>query len=397
AKAKEILGGDIETIVMKVSGNILKNAMGVGIPNTDMYGLQVAVALSAIAGRASYGLEVLSGTNEEDACRAKKMVEDHRVTVLLADTAERLYIEAVVSNATDTATVIISGGHTDFLSASKNGVPVHIETPGVSSSGEAGETSLTLHGIWNFSMSVPLAELAFLQDTIDLNCAIAKVGLTNEYGLRVGRSMLCETEYSMEDTDLATYISAVTAAAADARMSGCSLPVMSTTGSGNQGITASLPVIAAAKKLHSSREELLRALTLSELVTIHIKHHIGKLSALCGCAIAASAGVSCALTYLKGGDRTKMYCAVQNMIADISGLICDGAKETCSLKIATAVSGAVQCATLAIHGIAATQKDGIVEADVENSILNLARLGNQGMVETDKVILDMMITSPQFI
>lgn len=392
ARAKELLGRAPERVQLKVSGNILKNAMGVGIPNTELHGIQVAAALSALAGCSVYGLEVLHDAGGEDAKLAAEMVAAGKVTVELSETEERLYIEARAVAGKDEALAIISGSHTNVIETRLNGEKVDSGAgEALAASGIGDEDEMTLHGIWEYAMHAPQEELDFLQETIDMNCAIAKAGLERDYGMCVGRNMLKDTACCPDQTDLATYISAMAAAASDARMSGCPLPVMSTTGSGNQGLTASLPVIAAAEKLHCSREKLLRALCLSELITIHIKRHIGKLSALCGCAIAASAGVACALTYLKGGNRENMYCAIQNMVADISGLICDGAKGTCSLKIATAVSGAVQCALLAKSGIAATEKDGIVEADVEKSIHNLARLGNQGMVETDRVILDMMI------
>lgn len=388
ARARELLQNDVQSVELKVSGNILKNAMGVGIPGTGMHGIKIAAAMAAISGSSSRGLEVLEQASGEDCSKAAELAE--RVSIDLAKTDERLYIEARVNGGGDSACVIIAGSHTNFMRACKNGKAVELEPCQKSSTEKAGEKT-SIREIWEFISTVPITELEFLQDTIDMNSKIAGEGLSMDYGMALGRTLLMDTGYDPKRTDLATYISAVAAAGADARMSGCSLPVMSTAGSGNQGLTASLPVMAAAEKLGSSKEMLFRALALSQLVTIHIKSYIGKLSALCGCAIAASAGVACALCYMQGGGLDKLYCAVQNMVADISGLICDGAKETCSLKIATAVSGAVQCAALAKRGIAATEKDGIVECQVEKSLCNLGRLGNQGMVETDRVILDMMI------
>jgi len=241
-------------------------------------------------------------------------------------------------------------------------------------------------------MSVDIHELEFLQEAIDMNLCIAKEGISKKYGMAVGMNMYENIKKYGLENDMGSYAVALTAAAADARMAGCLLPVMSTNGSGNQGLTATLPVIAVAEKLEKSHEELLRAVALSELVTIHIKSYIGKLSALCGCAIAASIGSSCAITNMLGGGYENIAYAIQNMIADVSGLICDGAKSGCALKVATSVSAAIQCAILATNNVQASGKDGIVDENVEKSIYNLGNLGNEGMAYTDKVILNMMVS-----
>lgn len=222
-----------------------------------------------------------------------------------------------------------------------------------------------------------------------MNDAIAAEGLQQDYGMRVGKVL--QSGRDMEAMPVSEYAAAYTAAAADARMAGCMLPVMSTAGSGNQGICASLPVAATARKLGADEETMLRAEALSQLITIHIKTYIGRLSPLCGCAIASSIGSACGVVYLMGGGLEQIHFAIQNMIADISGLICDGAKSSCALKIASSVASAMQCAQLAMAGVGATSLDGIIAADVENSIRNLANLGSEGMKRTDRVILDMMI------
>ena len=245
---------------------------------------------------------------------------------------------------------------------------------------------LSLERIYDFAMSVPLERIEFLRRGMDMNLAIAREGLAGDYGMGVGRRL---NESAGEG--YADYAVALTAAAADARMGGCTLRVMSTAGSGNQGLAATLPCMAVAQKLGAGDEALMRAEALSQLVTIHIKAHIGKLSALCGCAIAASVGSACGITYLLGGGLKAICRAVQNMIADISGLICDGAKAGCALKIATGVGAAVQCAQLAQAGGSADGHDGIVTADVEQSIANLGQLGARGMMTADRVILEMMM------
>ena len=233
-------------------------------------------------------------------------------------------------------------------------------------------------------------DLSFLEEVITVNRRIAEEGLKGEYGMGVGKR-LRDRAVRTGEKDFTTYVVSYVSAAADARMAGCALPVMATTGSGNQGLTASLPVIAAAHWKQVDEDTLYRALALSELVTIHVKQYIGKLSALCGCAIAASIGTACGIAYLLGGEYIHMEYAVKNMVADISGLICDGAKAGCALKIATSVAGAIQCAYLAVEGSQAPERDGIVCADVEETIHNLGNLGNKGMCVADKVILDMML------
>ena len=255
--------------------------------------------------------------------------------------------------------------------------------------GAATEHDLDLTGIYHFINTVEPEKLLFLQDAIVLNDTIAKEGLSGDYGMRVGKVLMGGR--SMEEISLAEYVCAYTSAAADARMAGSTLPVMSTAGSGNQGITASLPVAAAARKLGANKETMLRAQALSQLITIHIKAHIGKLSPLCGCAIAASIGSSAGIVYLLGGGFTEIIYAIQNMISDISGMICDGAKSSCALKIASSLASAIQCAQLAIAGVSASRHDGIIAENAEASIRNLANLGCSGMATADQVILDMMI------
>ncbi|MDE7045795.1 MAG: L-serine ammonia-lyase, iron-sulfur-dependent, subunit alpha, partial [Acetatifactor sp.] len=245
-------------------------------------------------------------------------------------------------------------------------------------------------GIWNFIQQCDPAKLRFLEEVTEVNSRIAEEGLRENYGMGVGKHLADRGKRNRE-MDFQTYVVSYVSAAADARMAGCALPVMATTGSGNQGLTASLPVIAAARWLKCSEEQMYRGLALSELVTIHVKEYIGKLSALCGCAIAASIGSACGITYLLGGQYRNVECAVKNMVADISGLICDGAKAGCALKIATSVAGAIQCAYLALEGVEAPERDGIVCESVEDTICNLGNLGNNGMRTTDHVILDMML------
>lgn len=389
AKARETLGQLPERIELQVSRNILKNAMGVGIPGTGMVGLEIASALSIYAGHSAYGLEVLSGAEDADYQAAKEYVSRGVIAVSTKDTDKKLYIEAHVYADGHEAICVIEDAHSQITHVELDHQVVEHHTSSIGHADAKGNHNMTVDEIYQFITTVDVSELTFLKDVIAMNDAVAQEGLKHDYGMRVGRVL--QNGRAMEELTLSEYVCAYTSAAADARMAGCTLPVMSTAGSGNQGISASLPVVAASRKLGKSEEEMLRAEALSQLVTIHIKSYIGKLSPLCGCAIASSIGSACGMVYLLGGGLEQIIFAVQNMIADISGLICDGAKAGCALKIASSVASAMQCAQLAMACVTATGLDGIVAGDVEHSIRNLANLGSEGMNQTDKVILNMMI------
>ncbi len=390
AKARETLGEEPEKILLHVSGNILKNAMNVGIPGTNLKGIETAAALGSVAGKAEYGLEVLKGVEEDHIRQAQEMIQQGRLEIQLKDCEEKLYIEAKCIKGDRSAEAVIERYHTNFVNVCKNDRVIYFKDKEESAEEISGTYHLTLERIWEFVQQCGMEQLSFLKEVIEVNSRIAEEGLRGDYGMGVGKH-LSERGKREKETDFQTCVVSYVSAAADARMAGCALPVMATTGSGNQGLTASLPVIAAAGWLKCSEEELYRGLALSELVTIHVKEYIGKLSALCGCAIAASIGSACGITYLLGGQYKNIEYAVKNMVADISGLICDGAKAGCALKIATSVSGAIQCAYLALEGVEAPERDGIVCESVEDTICNLGNLGNNGMRVTDHVILDMML------
>lgn len=389
AKAKETLGDIPESLEISVSGNVLKNAMNVGIPGTDLKGIEIAAALGVLAGKSEYGLEVLRDVRKKDVEAAQKMLAEGRVCISLKDCPEKLYIEAKCIKADKKAEAVIKNYHTNISSVCRNEEILYLKEEEKDDM-VSDNYNMTLQGIWKYVSTVEIGELAFLDRIIRINTKIAEEGLRNDYGMGVGRC-LYERAVKTGTLDFQTYVVSFGSAAADARMAGSTLPVMAITGSGNQGLASSLPVIAAAKWMKCSQEKLYRALALSELVTIHIKESIGKLSALCGCAIAASIGSACGVTYLLGGNYYNIEYAVKNMVADISGLICDGAKAGCALKIATSIAGAIQCAYLAIAAVGVPDQDGIISSDVEITIQNLGNLGNNGMQITDHVILDMML------
>lgn len=391
AKARAVLGVIPEKARINVSRNILKNAMGVGIPGTNAVGLEMAAALGIIGGRSDAILEVLKDVTQEDAVLARDYAA-HHIEVALKNTDKKLYIEVILETEEDSAAVIIEDSHTNITKMIHGSTIVYDKSSCEElAEKECNKSGLNVENIYRFVTAVAIEKLSFLEKCISLNWAAAQHGLTGDYGLNVGRSILENRNGAEPCEDVAGYAGAVTAAAADARMAGCTLPVMTLCGSGNQGITATLPVIAAARARGKSGEILYRSLALSCLITIHVKQFIGKLSPLCGCGMGSSIGVCCALVYMQGGGLSQIDSAVKNMIADVSGIICDGAKAGCSLKIGTVVAGAFQCAMLALRDYSAGELDGIVSDDVESTIRNLGVLGNRGMADTDRVILDMMV------
>lgn len=388
AVAAQTLGETPERLTVSVSRNILKNAMGVGIPGTDMVGLPIAVALGALCGDAGAGLAVLHNITDEDVAQAQKLVDAQGVQVCLSDHPQKLYIDVLAEAGEHSARTVIAGTHTNIIRIEKDGQCISTGD-GAEESGAAGEgAELSLKEIDDFVRSVSSEKLNFLRECIDMNSAISQEGLEHPYGLGIGQSIY---ETLPENNSEENYALAVTCAAADARMGGCTLPVMSSCGSGNQGLTATLPVIAVARKRGLSEEDTFRALAYSLLVTIHVKQHLGKLSALCACSVGASIGTACALTYLDGGTLQQIGHCVDNVVADVSGVICDGAKAGCALKIATGVSSAFRGAMLAMKNRNASALDGIVGHDPEASVDNLGNLCNTGMLDTDRVILDMLV------
>ena len=418
AKATEILGCKPHRIEAHLSANILKNAMGVGIPGTGMIGLPIAIALGALIGKSEYGLEVLKECTPNAVEAGKRMIADEAISIKLKEgITEKLYIEITASAATtaasgatttasgattassgttttssctQSATAIIAGGHTNFIYLSHNG-EVLLDAPLKSTAEQNGnKTALTLKKVYDFATTAPLEEIEFILEAQRLNKAAAETSFKGRYGHQLGRTLKESTrEMSILGNNTFSKILSYTTAACDARMAGVMVPVMSNSGSGNQGITATLPITIYAEENNKSREELIRALTLSHLTVIYIKQSLGRLSALCGCVVAAT-GSSCGITYLMGGGYNQISFAVQNMIATLTGMVCDGAKPSCSLKIASGVSTSLLSAILAMEEQCVSSVEGIIDNDVDKSILNLTRIGSESMNETDHTVLDIM-------
>lgn len=390
AKAAETLGVKPEKISVWLSANILKNAMGVGIPGTGMIGLPIAIALGALIGKSEYQLEVLKDSVPEAVEAGKRFIDEKRISIALKPNIdEKLYIEVCCEAGSDRSTAIIAGGHTSFVYVSHND-DVLLDKQTVSAEEEENAVpDLTLRKVYDFAMTAPLDEIRFILDTARLNKAAAEQSFTGNYGHGLGKMLRGTYEHKVMGDSVFSHILSYTSGACDARMAGAMIPVMSNSGSGNQGISATLPVVVYAEENGKSEEELIRALMLSHLTVIYIKESLGRLSALCGCVVAAT-GSSCGITWLMGGTYEQITYAVQNMIANLTGMICDGAKPSCALKVTTGVSTAVLSAIMAMENRCVTSVEGIIDQDVDQSIRNLTRIGSQGMNETDKLVLDIM-------
>ena len=391
ARAVELLGRTPEHICTRLSANILKNAMGVGIPGTGMIGLPIAIALGALVGRAEYGLEVLRDVTPEDVDRGRRFVAEERIEVAhKTDTNEKLYIEVEVSAAGSSATAIICGSHTQFVYEELNGcIITDNRTPAATADDDGQSPELTLRRVWDFATTATIGEIDFILEAGRINKAAAEISFSGDYGHSLGKTLRCERGIGVMGDSIMSRILSFTSAACDARMAGAMIPVMSNSGSGNQGITATLPVVIYAEETGAGEEQMIRALTLSHLTSIYIKQSLGRLSALCGCVVA-STGSSCGLTYLMGGSYREVSFAVKNMIANLTGMICDGAKPSCTLKLTSGVSTAVLSAVLAMEDKCVTPVEGIIDDDVDRSIMNLTSIGRDAMNETDRMVLNIM-------
>lgn len=389
AKAKEILGCTPKQIDVYLSANIIKNAMGVGIPNTNMVGLPIAIAMGALDGKSEYLLEVLKDCNQNTIEKGKELIAQKCINIFQKkDIDIKLYIEVICSNGKDCSKAIIAHDHTNFIHIAKNEQILFDKKQNKIKNETENKINLSIQKIYDFATQTPLSKIEFILEAAKLNMATAEHAFKENYGLNTGKILKNKSKYLMGET-LYTKMLYYTSSACDARMGGANIPVMSNSGSGNQGITATNPIVVYAQENHCSQEQLVRALILSHLTVIYIKQHLGKLSALCGCVVAAT-GSSCGITYLMGGDFEQICATIKNMIANISGMICDGAKPGCSLKIATGISTAILSALLAINNECVSNIEGIIDNDVDQTIKNLAYIGTIGMNETDKCVLEIM-------
>ena len=389
AKATELLKTIPEHIEVTLSGNMLKNAMGVGIPGTGMTGLRVAIALGALVGKSEYGLEVLRDITPEDVERAKTYMSSDAIKLNVDPEApSKLYIRVVTKNNGQKSEALIAGTHTNFIKLSVN-EDIILDKPFESDDmATSNDPRLNLRMVWDYATESPLDELVFILEAKRLNLAASELALKQGYGHELGHTLSTKGIKFFGDTPLGHMI-AYTSAACDARMAGAMVPVMSNSGSGNQGITATMPVVSFAMDCHADEEQTVRALILSHLTSIYIKQSLGRLSALCGCVVA-STGASAGIVYLMGGNYKEISAAVKNMIANLTGMICDGAKPSCAMKISSGVGTALMSAMLAMEGKCVESTEGIVDDDVDRTIQNLTSIGRDAMQDIDSLVLHIM-------
>jgi len=390
AKACETLGHEPEQIELLLSKNVFKNAMGVGIPGTGMIGLPIAVAVAVVAGDPRRQLEVLT-VPEEQVNQAKRWLANNagRIHIGVKEKCDKLHIECTCSAGTDKATAVICKRHTNFILVARNkdillggGAENTEETAETPTSDNEG-LELTARMVYDYATTTPIEELQFIRETVRYNDAASQEGLKG-YGLHTGKILLENAA-----SDIVHNVVARTVAASDARMDGCTLPVYSNSGSGNQGIACTLPVYYYGQAKGCSEDQITRALVLNHLMSIYIKRGIGRLSALCG-IVNASIGVASGIVFLHGGNFEQMCFAIKNMINTLAGMVCDGAKPSCALKMSTGLYSAFVSAELAYHDCVVDATDGLSEGNVDCSIHNLGRLGHDGMNLVDDTILDIM-------
>ncbi len=394
SRATEELGCRPQRIMARLSANILKNAMGVGIPGTGMVGLPIAIALGAIVGKSAYGLEVLRDSTPDHVKEGQRYIDEQHISISLAENApSKLYVNITVFDADGReARAVIAEQHTNFILVSRGSeVLIDKSMDGGEENIEKKEEVLQLNmrKVFDYATTSPLEELEFINEAKRLNENAAARSLEGNYGHCLGKVLSRPLGRGIMGESIFSHILSSTSCACDARMAGAMIPVMSNSGSGNQGICATNPVVVFAEENHNTAEELTRALMLSHLTAIYIKQSLGALSALCGCVVAAT-GSSCGITYLMGGGYEEVSSAVKNMIANLTGMICDGAKPSCALKLTTGVSTAVLSAMLAMQGNCVSSVEGIIDDDVDQSIRNLVSIGTDAMDETDREVLKIM-------
>lgn len=396
AKAKELLGEEIVKHRVLVSPNVYKNGLCVGIPGTERVGLKISVALGFIGGHSVNGLRVLESITEEEVKIAEKYMDNTPISVSPADTKEKIYIEVNLEGKNNTSKVVIRTKHDNFVHLEANGEVLLAEEKleEIAATAEVAEENIldtiTIKELVQSVEAMEFKDIEFLLEGISMNEAISNYGLENKIGVGVGYGMKKSIEKGLLGDDLMNNAMMITAAAADARMNGIKLPVMSSSGSGNNGITAILPIAAYNNKFPQSDEKLARALAISHLVTAYVKRFIGRLSAVCGCGVAASTGSTAGISWLMDGSIEQIEGAMENIVANLSGMICDGAKSGCSLKLASSASAAIQSAIIATQDCIVPPLTGIVGNNVEESIRNLGKVADKGMTTTDEVIINVM-------
>ena len=396
ARARELLGEEPGQVTIQVDKNVLKNGMDVGIPGTNERGIVFAAALALVIGKSEYGLEVLRDLHDADIPAASALIAQKIITLSLDEAAQGLSIKVELRGAASQAKVFIQKLHTNIVYEEKDGrvlldtrgsAPQDATKPAAAPAADLRSRiqEFSIAELIAFCDTVPAQALAFIEDGIVMNRRIAEAGITQDFGIGMGRY------FALGASTPAERAKALTAAASEARMAGCPLPVMSSAGSGNHGLVAILPIAIIGESLGGQKEKMLRAVALSHLVTIYVKSYLGALSPVCGCGVAAGVGCAAGLVYLRDGGPQQICDAINNMVAGISGMICDGAKLGCSYKLSIAADAAIDAAGMALQGISIPANNGILGPTPEDTIKNLAQVSNVGMNNTDNIILDVML------
>ena len=398
AKAKEQTTGTLSSIQVQVDSNIFKNGLMVTIPGTTEKGLLAAATFGFLSGKTKKGFRVIEGLEKQDISKAKELIAQEKINIILNREYEGLHIQVELETDKEKVRVITVDSHLNIVSVEKiskdkNFKPFKKDNKDQKSSNKKIQ-QYSLEDFWQFSKNTPLKDLEFLEEGINMNLEIAREGLTIKSGVAATLTKLIKE--GLISDNMITRAQVLCAAASEARMAGSKLPVMSTAGSGNHGITVFLTNYAVAEKQKLSKESLIRSLSLTNLITFFIKTYTGTLSAMCGCGVAAGIGASAGVIYLLGGNQDKIMGALYNMVGSISGVICDGAKEGCSYKLAMASGWAVQSALLALHGSIIHNQDGIVHPDFQQLFKNLGHLCDPGMIATDQAILDVMLNKDKY-
>ena len=392
AIAAHHLGGIPERVAAQVSPNLMKNGMGVTVPGTGMVGLAIAAAVGALGGDPDAGLEVLHGITPAVVEAGKAMLARGEISVGIADVPHVLYAEACLTRGDESVRVCIADSHTRVVRIEKNGVLIYSGDD--SSVGEAVAYSFvgtSVADIFDYAVSVPLDQIpSVVREAATLNEALSMAGMSGDFGLHVAATMQRNIRLGLLSDDLQTRIVMRTAAASDARMGGASMPAMSNSGSGNQGIMATMPVVVTAEHVQASDEQLQRALLLSHLTAIYIHDRLPKLSALCAVTTAAM-GAAAGMAWLLGGDYRTVSMAICSMIGDLAGMICDGASNSCAMKVSTSASSAYKAVLMAFDDSRVSGQEGIVADDVDDSIANLCALASEGMAQTDRQIIEIIL------
>lgn len=388
AKAREVLGCLPERCMLYVSGNIIKNVKSVVVPNTGgLKGLKAAAAAGIVAGNAELQMSVIAETDPKEIPNIQKYIDEHEILIERKEGGSALYIEAILEGEGHTSKAVISDFHTNIILLEKDGEVVFQKEPERLSSFASDHSLMSLEGMWDFINTVELEDISALLDSqINCNSAISQEGLEKPWGAQIGRILLKNA------SDTKTRAMARAAAGSDARMSGCEKPVVIVGGSGNQGLTVTMPVLEYAERLGSSREQVYRALALANLMAVYLKKDIGRLSAYCT-AVTAGVGAGCAVAYLDGGTLEAVRQTIVNDLAVLSGMFCDGAKPSCAAKVANSVGAGIMGYEMYKNGQSFNGGDGFLQSSADDTIDAVAEIAREAMSETDKKILDIMVSS----